>query len=397
MMLVMNQIKNKVVIWGTDNSHALGVIRQLANSNLDVLFLVNGKSKKCAVASKYCEKKYFVNSLNGGLQYLLNNYKDKDNKAVLLLMGDAVAEFTDKNRDKLLPFFYMSGTLEQGLLSRVDDKIVMSEIAKKHGFVIPESVEFGYGYPVEKVSYPCIVKPIFLATGRLEFKSYICWCKRDLEGLMKLINRDNKYILQQYIPKECDLLITGYRGKNGKVVLGGTYYKDRWSDDGGGSHGYLVPDIPEYCNPIGIKSFLEEIAYYGLFSVEYGLYDGIAYFFEFNLRNDGTSHIFYQCGANLPLSWVYDCIGYDNDIPTKVHGKKYAINEILDQINIVRGKVSKIQWEIDKANATAFYFYDPNDLEPWKIAKRTAWFNRLFRSLLLKYRPMIVFWLNKLK
>ena len=54
------------------------------------------------------------------------------------------------------------------------------------------------------------------------------------------------------------------------MVLAGTYYKDRWSDDGGASHGYIVPDIPEYTNPKGIESFLREIDYYGLFSVEYG-------------------------------------------------------------------------------------------------------------------------------
>lgn len=35
-------IENKIIIWGADNSHALGVIRQLGKSNLDVLFLVNG-------------------------------------------------------------------------------------------------------------------------------------------------------------------------------------------------------------------------------------------------------------------------------------------------------------------------------------------------------------------
>ena len=31
-------IENKIIIWGADNSHALGVIRQLGKSNLDVLF-----------------------------------------------------------------------------------------------------------------------------------------------------------------------------------------------------------------------------------------------------------------------------------------------------------------------------------------------------------------------
>lgn len=393
----MKYIENKIVIWGADNSHALGVIRQLANNNLDVLFLVNGRSNACATKSKYCKKCHYVNSLDEGLQFLLNNYRDKNNKAVLLLMGDATAEIVDKNREKLLPYWFLSGTLEQGLLSKVDDKNIMSEIAERHGFKIPRSIEFKYDSAINNIEYPCIIKPTILQTGRLDFKLHICWSEQDLLKATRLMNHGNTYILQQYIQKEYDLLITGYRKKNGKVILAGTYYKDRWSDDGGGSHGYLIPDIPECCNSKGIESFLQEIDYYGLFSVEYGLYKGIAYFYEFNLRNDGTSHIFYQCGANLPLSWVYDCIGYENDVPTKVVGKKYVINEILDQINITRGCVSKAQWKQEKAEATAFYFYDPKDLIPWKVARRTAWLNRVFRSFLLRYRPLIVYWLDKLK
>ncbi|EIY27469.1 hypothetical protein HMPREF1062_03724 [Bacteroides cellulosilyticus CL02T12C19] len=390
-------IENKIIIWGADNSHALGVIRQLGKSNLDVLFLVNGRSNGYASKSKYCKKIVFLSNVEKGFNYLLSNYKDKSNKAILLLMGDEVAEVVDKNREKLLPYFFLSGTSEQGLLSKIDDKNIMSEIAKRHGFTIPKSVEFKWNSRVDNIEYPCIVKPTALATGRLDFKSHICWSENDLIKMTKLMNHGNKYILQQYIPKEYDLFITGYRKKNGEVVLAGTYYKDRWSDDGGASHGYIVPDIPEYTNPKGIESFLREIDYYGLFSVEYGLYKGVAYFYEFNLRNDGTSHIFYQCGANLPLSWIYDCIDYENNVPIKVEGKKYAINEVLDQINIVRGKVSRKQWEKDRLEASAFYFYDPEDLVPWKVAKRTAWFNRAFRSFLLKYRPLIVYWLDKLK
>lgn len=390
-------ISNKVIIWGADNTHALGVIRQLANNNLDILFLVNGKSKKCATKSKYCPKTYFAKSVKDGLDYLKYNYKDKITKAILLLMGDEVAEIVDKNREQLLPYFHLSGTSKQGLLSIIDDKNIMSELAKRNGFIVPYSIEFKWNSPIVNIKFPCIIKPTILATNRKDFKSHICWNKNDLVKCIKLMNHKNVYILQEYIRKEYDLLVLGYRNRKGEIILAGTYYKDRWSDDGGGSHGYLIPNIPEYVNPKGIKSFLAEIDYYGLFSVEYGLYNDIAYFYEFNLRNDGTSHIFYQCGANLPLSWIYDCVEYENEVPTKVRGKKYVINEILDQINITRGIISKSNWQKEKEEATAFYFFDQNDMEPWRIANRTAWFNRILRSIFLKYRPLIVYCLDRLK
>ena len=89
-------IENKIIIWGADNSHALGVIRQLGKSNLDVLFLVNGRSNGYASKSKYCKKIVFLSNVEKGFNYLLSNYKDKSNKAILLLMGDEVAEVVDK-------------------------------------------------------------------------------------------------------------------------------------------------------------------------------------------------------------------------------------------------------------------------------------------------------------
>lgn len=387
-------IKNKVVLWGHDNYHTLGVIRQFANSELDVLLIIDGPSAKLASRSKYCPKYLTFKKKREALTYLLATFTDKINKAVLLVMGDDQALYIDTHRELLSQCFYLSGTSEQGLLSKLLDKNLMNKLAEEHNFLIPTSLKFTKNTSLEEVGFPCILKPTYIKQGRKDFKTRVFHAKRELEQFIKLLSKDNEYILQEYIQKEKDILITGYRNKSGKVVLAGTYYKDRWSDDGGGSHGYIVPEIPNYCNPNGIQSFLDYIDYYGLFSIEYGLYKGIAYFYEFNLRNDGTSHLFYQCGANLPLSWAFDCLDYPNTVPIKVSGKHYAINEILDQINIKRKVVSKKKWQEDFNDATAFFYYDPNDLEPWKYVNKTAWFNRTFRAILKKYRPIVVSVLN---
>lgn len=387
-------IKNKIVLWGHDNYHTLGVIRQFANSGLDILLIIDGLSAKLTSRSMYCPKLLTFKTKKEALTYLLATFTDKANKAVLLVMGDDQALYIDRHRKLLCQYFYLSGTSEQGLLSKLLDKNLMNKLAEEHNFIIPRSMKFTKNSSLEEVEFPCILKPTYIKQGRKDFKTRVFYTKRELEQFIKLLSKDNEYILQEYIPKEKDILITGYRKKNGVVVLSGTYYKDRWSDDGGGSHGYIVPEIPNYCNPIGIQSFLDHIDYYGLFSVEYGLYKGTAYFYEFNLRNDGTSHLFYQSGANLPLSWALDCLDYTNSIPIKVSGKHYAINEILDQINIKRKVVSKKKWNEDFNDATAFFYYDPNDLEPWKYVNKTAWFNRTFRAILKKYRPIVVSVLN---
>lgn len=121
-----------------------------------------------------------------------------------------------------------------------------------------------------------------------------------------------------------------------------------------------------------------------------------AYFFEVNLRNDGTSHYFWQTGANIPLAYIYSSAGLDYScINTKVTEEKWFIDEFFDIENVIHGRIFYSQWKKDKSEATVFKYYDKNDLEPWKFAKRTMW-QHLFRDILLKkYRVYIIFILDK--
>ena len=77
-------IQNKIILCGTDNSHALGVVRQLANHDLDVLFLVDGKKHNCATKSKYCTEFRLTTGIKEALSYLLSTYKDEKAKAILV-------------------------------------------------------------------------------------------------------------------------------------------------------------------------------------------------------------------------------------------------------------------------------------------------------------------------
>ena len=47
--------------------------------------------------------------------------------------------------------------------------------------------------------------------------------------------------------------------------------------------------------------------------------------------------------------------------------------------------------------ATAFYFYDENDMEPWNYAKKGIWYKLRLSAFLHKYKPIIVHWLRKIR
>lgn len=67
------------------------------------------------------------------------------------------------------------------------------------------------------------------------------------------------------------------------------------------------------------------------------------------------SHYFVQAGANIPLAYVYSCVGKDySEIPVKTSKKAWFIDEVFDVENVLKGVTSKEQWKKEMAEATIF-------------------------------------------
>ena len=132
---------------------------------------------------------------------------------------------------------------------------------------------------------------------------------------------------------------------DGRTEFAGVLVKDRWSSDGSTAHGYVTNEIFPCVDIEKIADYLERIDYYGPFSVEYGIAGNKAFFFEVNLRNDGTSHYFWQGCANIPMAYVCSCagVGY-SDVQTKVCNDGFFIDEIFDYENVLlrRKKVKRL-------------------------------------------------------
>ena len=393
------QLPNKVIIWGIDNYNTLGLFRQLAPYNVNVFFLIFGKLTGCASASKWCTDSYAVNSIEEGADYLFSHFKDEKAKPIIITPGDGIIEYIDQHKDKFQQYFLVPGTKEPGLLTHIDNKNNMGEIAERLGFIVPQSMVCKYDTDISCVKYPCILKPSHLKEGHYnEFKFKICNKESELRNTLKYVNKDSEFILQQYIPKERDFLVYGCRLIDGTCLIAGVLIRDRFVNNGETSHGIVSSNLPDSIDVLLIEKFLKEIDYHGLFSVEYGDYDNKAYFFEVNLRNDGTSHFFYQAGANIPLAWVCDFVGIDySDVCTYVKEDKWYIDEVTDIGNVLTGNISWKQWRKDKAKATIFKFYDKDDPAPLRNMKRGRW-KVLLKSLLLsKFRIYIVYLLDRIK
>lgn len=389
----------KVVIWGVDDYNTLGLFRELGPFGYDITFLVFLGINNCATKSKYCNKYIETPTLEDGLKYLKENYQNTTNKAILINSNDLIAEFLDKNRIELSKCFVVPGTSNPGSLTKLDDKFVMTEIAKDLGFDVPQSRECQWNSDIEGVIYPCLLKPTHQTLGKYnEFKFKICNNKKSLKNTLKFVRRDSSFILQQYIPKESVALVYGCRTLDGKTTLSGVLEKDRFCDNGDGSHGVLLPDFPSYINPDLIIKFIENVDFYGLFSVEYLVYKGKAYFIEINWRNDGTSHLFYQAGANLPRLWVESNFANIGDLSftTKIESKRYFMDEIFDEDNLRKKVISREEWERQRSEASVFKYYDDADLVPYEIMKSQKKKKLFMDSVVSKYRIYIVWLMDKI-
>jgi predicted ATP-grasp superfamily ATP-dependent carboligase len=385
-----------IIIWGPDNYNALGLLRQLSTLGIPVLFLLNGKPQNCATKSIHCKHYIKTDNYKIGLQYLVTNFDESlKRKSILIPIGDRAAEIIDQNRNVLCTRFHLMGTQKAGVLSKIDNKNEMTAMAESCGFLVPKSIRFKIDSEVKAIPMPCILKPTS-TEGIREFKTKVFYNISELIKFKKYLSNKYEYILQELIPKTKDILVYGCRMNDGEVILAGQFIKDRWSDDGGGSHGLLTNELPDYLSISSIEKFLSEIDYKGLFSIEYGLVGKKAYFYEFNLRNDGTSHLFYQAGANLPMAWVNDCLRLKRTCSTKITRPGWNINEIYDIANVFHGRLSYGQYKKDKSAATIFHYYDKDDLKPWKYARKKAIWDIPLRALLLKLRPQIIHLKQKL-
>ena len=389
--------KPKVVVWGADNYNTLGVLRSLSVADFDVLMLVNGSKQDVATASKYCQKYHVTHSIEEGVDYLIKHYPsetDLGKKAVLIPGGDATSVASAEFYELLHDRFHLMITKDPKVLIEVTDKNVMGQKAEEAGLLTPAAQEYHVGITEFTVPFPVILKPVH-SEGRVEFKTKVFNTAEELLRFSKYLNPDNRYLMQQFINRDYDIVVYGCKLPNGELKLAGHHTLERWSDDGGGSYGHLSPEIPKYLRPEALNRFFDLIGYQGEFSAEYGFENGKAYFYEVNLRNDGFCHLSYQAGANLPLLWVCACLNLAFEGSYKMTKKVVGINEIYDVINVWRGKISWKKYKQDKREAQAFHFYDPEDLQPYKNMHRRMIWEIPFRALLKTFRPQIV-WLLKI-
>ncbi len=381
--------KPSIIIWGNDGYNSLGVLRQLSELDYPVLFLVHQKKKHCATWSKYCKDYVICKTVKDGINFLKSRKSNLNVQEILIPTNDVIAEVIDSNKEDLRSYLF-GGVGPDFSLAEISDKVNMCKLAKSCGFKVPKTVIVNKRLDISSLDFPCVIKPRKHYLGfDSKFKIRRCENTEDLINVLTKIDYSDNYIIQEAINKVSDILIYGCRLPDHTILIPGVFKKLRWDESNDGSYGYLMPF--KYDNNYkAIRLFLESINYVGLFSFEFGECEDILYFYEANLRNDGTSHYFYQSGSNVIAAFCLSMFKKDYlSVYKKIQQEHVFIDEIRDSYNISRGNVEKTIWKTQRKKATVFKYYSKDDKKPYaymfyrfRIISNIASF---LRSINLKY------------
>lgn len=352
----------KVIVFGNDSYNSAGTVRCLGEAGYSpTTIIVIQKTRTAVSRSKYIGKYYQVPDVEAGVE-LLKRLRIKGVKQYIFATSDKIATVLDREYDELIDYFIFPNCGEKGRLTEMMDKSTMCELAAQSGITIPFSVPYKVGEPIpDTVVYPCLVKPLkSIAGSKHDIKHFAC--REELENFLNEDHLTKEYLIQQYIDKEYEILIIGCRTQKRQTITPAYLHEYRHIGEGDvSSAGFVTQGLPTTIDYRVIDIFLNRLNYVGPFSIEMGIESGKPYFFEINLRNDGTINYYTKIGVNIPLMLLENNPKIDSSNPPKA----YYIDEFSDFLNVLRGKITLAKWLKDFRKATVFKYYDSKDKRPF--------------------------------
>ena len=359
---------NGLIVIGFSDYNTLGCVRGFWAKGVEfTLLLISEKRRNMILKSRAVKNYVVVANEEDAVKWLLEHAKEANN-TVLLPTSDKVESVLDLNSERLSANYRFPHTSRQGEVTRMMDKDVQVALARQAGLTVPQTVYYHRGEMLpDNITYPAIVKQERSTEGRKR-KMLVCSNKKELEDAIGCLAETNELLIQQYVKRDHELLLIGCRLTDGRVWLPAVFKKERWMLKGGdGSYGIISTCVDKYFHQTDeVKRLLETMDYYGPFSIEFGVEQGKPYFYEVNMRNDGTSHYFYPTGVYVPYIYYLDNIGQLKENNLEVaDSEHFFIDELGDMRNLGHG-LSLKQWITDLRKAKAYKYYWKGDNAPFR-------------------------------
>lgn len=367
----MTKLEENIIIIGGLHHNTLGVIRSLGedeikpNNMIIVLIGKNINKKNIISKSKYTSEENiaYLESDSEIVSWMLE-HKQKMKSSCVICCSDGSAEEVIKNQ-KLLKDYYLIPGLNMNV-EQLMDKSVQNEIANKVGMNIPKNIIVSIDQFFEWNLFPCITKPIKSVEGGGKADIHIINTNDELKEVLPTISA--KHIeIQQYVDKEIEYQLIGCSLNAGETIIipGFTTILRQPSNTNTGYLKYSPISKLNY-DKKAVEDFIKEIGYSGLFSVEF-IRDkqGIDYFLEINMRNDGNAYCVKCAGVNLPFIWCASLLGKDiTKLKKDISKSVYFIPDFIDAKMGIES-VGFIKWVYQFFAAKSHSLYSVRDMKPF--------------------------------
>lgn len=386
-MLRKTNGKIDFILFGEGNYNTLGVLHCMAAKGVKVFLLLIGSGKRLLHGevlgySKYAQYGYSVKNEREGLQWLLAHQQDFPQGTVIYPTSDSAETLLDAHYDVLSTHFHFPHCDKQGEVTRLMEKDVQTALAAQHGIRTLQSMYTNNAdCDLNKVTYPCMVKPLISISGS-KGDMRVCANREELDEALASAKHTKEFIIQQYIQNEADLLFLGIRLPNGKVWIPSLVKKPGVSSTGEYTHAIVTTAVPENLPELEeVKAFVGALNYVGPFSIEFGLEKEKNYFFEINLRNDGTSHYPLASGVNIAYVYYRACKGQlTADDVAYTQGEYPMVDEVLDIRRVLSREISFGEWWHLFRSAKAYRYYVSFDRR-LALVLLPMFFNRLISKV----------------
>lgn len=367
----MTKLEENIIIIGGLHHNTLGVIRSLGedeikpNNMIIVLIGKNINKKNIISKSKYTSEENiaYLESDSEIVSWMLE-HKQKMKSSCVICCSDGSAEEVIKNQ-KLLKDYYLIPGLNMNV-EQLMDKSVQNEIANKVGMNIPKNIIVSIDQFFEWNLFPCITKPIKSVEGGGKADIHIINTNDELKEVLPTISA--KHIeIQQYVDKEIEYQLIGCSLNAGETIIipGFTTILRQPPNTNTGYLKYSPISKLNY-DKKAVEDFIKEIGYSGLFSVEF-IRDkqGIDYFLEINMRNDGNAYCVKCAGVNLPFIWCASLLGKDiTKLKKDISKSVYFIPDFIDAKMGIES-VGFIKWVYQFFAAKSHSLYSVRDMKPF--------------------------------
>lgn len=366
--------EHKCIVFCADHYNPLGICRSLGEKGINPIVVLTDAHASMIPHCKYVKEIYFVKNEEEGVNFIIENFGNEQNKPFIFTGSDDTTRVLDLHYDELKDKFYFYNGGRQGNITKYQNKEVITEAALACGCNIPKTEVLHRGDLPKSLNYPVITKAI-ISEGNWKADMHICKNEQELMEAYRTI-KSNPLLVEEFIVKKNELCVDGFSINGGQEVwMPYTSEYIRFSDLSYGNYMWMKPLEDENART-KIQKVLQQANYSGIFEAEFLIDEkGKLYFLEINFRNSTWSYAYTYGGLNLPYQWAVSTLNGNIDFSSSMIRKKpfTAMAEFNDFRSVVKtGEVSIFKWLVQAYKTNCHYYYNKKDSSPfWHLLANT--------------------------